>query len=104
MGFPITADQARELDRDALDREPIGADEILLVGDIRYGTRVLKAHCEGIDGICSIDDALRKEECPHVAAFLAWTRSGIEASAKTLKEVQRLRHLVSRAESEASLN
>lgn len=100
----ITADQAKELDRDALEREPIGADEILLVGDIRYGIRVLKAHCDGINGIFSIDDVMRKEDCQHVAAFLAWTRSGIEASTKTLKEVQRLRNLVARAESEASLN
>lgn len=104
MEGQLTADQQTQLNRDALDREPIGADEILLVGDIRYGTRVLKSHCDGIKGIFAIDEALRREDCPHVAAFLAWTRSGIEASAKTLKEVQRLRDLVARAESEASLN
>lgn len=105
----LTEEQQSKLAQDSLNRQPIGSDEILLVGDLRFGIPVLKLYYDNHDTEKyygdyrdvwqSVRDGLNPPASKTCAAFTDWTRSGLEESLKTLKEVQRLRDLVREAES-----
>ena len=94
----LTDEQHEQLENDVINRQPIGSDEILLVGDIRLGIPVLKRHFDGQHGPASLRQAL-ETDCSVCAAFMAWTRTSSEESFKTLMEVQLLRYLVRESES-----
>lgn len=94
----LTEEQQETLNDDAINRQPIGSDEILLVGDIRLGIPVLKRHLDGQHGPMALRQAL-ETDCQICAKFRAWTRTGSAESFKTLMEVQLLRELVRESES-----
>lgn len=94
----LTDEQHEQLNNDVINRQPIGSDEILLVGDIRLGIPVLKRHLDGQHGPVSLRQAL-ETDCSVCAAFMAWTRTSPEESFKTLMEVELLRCLVRESES-----
>jgi len=98
MDGNLTEEQQAKLDDDSLNRQPIGADEILLVGDIRYGIPILKRYFDDMQDADALLNALR-EHYTLCADFRAWTRTSPEESFRTLMEVQRLRELVREAES-----
>lgn len=99
MSDDLTEVQQAKLDDDATNRQPIGADEILLVGDVRFGIPVLKRYYHGENRDDSVRSALEYLPCQVCARYMAWTRTGVEESFKTVMEVHRLRELVLQAES-----
>ena len=96
----LTDEQHEQLENDVINRQPIGADEILLVGDVRLGIPVLKLYFEQLGRSEEmLRNALKLNASVCCTNFLEWTRSGVDDSFKTLMEVQRLRDLVREAES-----
>ena len=94
----LTDEQHEQMENETVNRQPIGSDEILLVGDVRLGIPVLKRHLDGQHGPSSLRLAL-DTDCSLCATFMKWTRTSPEESFKTLMEVQLLRCLVREAES-----
>lgn len=100
MSNELTLDQQAKLDDDATNRQPIGADEILLVGDIRFGVPVLKRYYDVKQDWDEVRRALEVIPGGTCGQFVAWTRTSLDESLKTLQEVQRLRDLVWQAETD----
>lgn len=95
----LTAEQHAKLCEESVNRQPIGSDEILLVGDVRLGIPVLKRYFDNLERSSVMLRRALDTDCSVCAAFLAWTRTSRDESWKTLMEVQRLRELVREAES-----
>lgn len=95
----LTDEQHEQLENEVIDRQPIGCEEILLVGDVRYGIPVLRRYFDGLNGDDVLRLAMKSSVCVLVAKFRSWTRTSCEESLRTLMEVQRLRDLVRQAES-----
>lgn len=95
----LSDEQHEQLENDVINRQPIGYEEILLVGDVRLGIPVLKRYFDRLERSAVLLRRALDTDCQLCAAFLAWTRTGPEDSYKTLMKVQRMRDLVREAES-----
>lgn len=89
----LSVAQREALAADAVYREPIGSDEILLVGDIAFGAPVLREFYDNGGSMEAVESAIRREE-PSTASFLKWASGDVMTAMKTLFEVQKIRDLL----------
>ena len=75
-----------ESERDLLDKMPIGANEILFVGDVRYGVQLLRE----AKGDMEVAEKLIRAKSGAGERFLAWSRSDVIAAMEALREVKSL--------------
>lgn len=96
----LTQEQQARLDADAVYREPIGADEILLVGDLYFGIPILKRYA-GEDA--EIAKAMESGTCELCNAYLAWNGVSTGGALRAILEVQRLLDVISKVQAGESL-
>lgn len=94
----LSVAQSEALAADAVYREPIGADEILLVGDLTFGVPVLRKFFDSGD-FASVEVAIRGER-PETEQFLKWCSGDVMSAMSRLREIQKIRDLLKRAESD----
>lgn len=95
----LSVAQSEALAADAVYREPIGADEILLVGDLTFGVPVLREFYDDPDGdgFSCVEAAIRGER-PETQKFLKWCSGDVLSAMSRLREVQKIRDLMKEAE------
>jgi hypothetical protein len=96
----LTQEQQARLDADAVYREPIGADEILLVGDLYFGIPILKRY-DGEDA--EIAKAMESGTCELCNAYLEWNGGSTGDALRAMLEVQRLLDVISKVQAGESL-
>jgi len=92
----LSVAQSEALAADAVYREPIGADEILLVGDLTFGVPLLRKFFDN-DGFASVEAAIRGER-PETEQFLKWCSGDVMSAMSRLREIQKIRELLKQAE------